>query len=400
MTELESGVHYGEKSCRDYRESVLASLPHSWFADEDSSMHVAHFHRHRHHHGVQKHNLQQSQDDALVTWQQKSHTTRAKQQHQALNHAVHPNVLVSHTEDAMEVIHLFSGRPVCRILLDKNVLHADVNGDGVVDHVHAVGGTPKKTAGHVAGHEKIGACMARVTSGIPASAHLFNGTVCSATAVKAGGPVDVAPPVTLAVPGKRGHYSSKLRQKSCVFFFNSRGEISSFDHKGEKTFVEHTGIFWKQRYPNYAEDEDERQDLTGDSEEGDDSVPVTVPTFEAFPFRRHAEPSGVLAAGSNAATILSEHGRELWSGDLPSVPLQKLVIMDVNFDGYNDLVMISEDGIFSWLQVRSPGGSGVSALAGGMLVVMLVIVAQNNRLMSRSASRGPRRGGRSTDRVD
>ena len=413
MTELDSSVHFGERSCRDYRESVLASLPHAWFGAEDSAIRVAHFHRHRKHHGNQKHNLQQNSGESLMSWQQKqqkkgpsstsstSASTSADTTAAATTtRVIYPNVLVSHTEDAMEVIHLYTGRPVCRIPLDRNVLHVDVNGDGVVDHVHALGGTPKiRTATHVAGHERIGACMARVTSGIPASVHLFNGTVCSSGAIKAGGPIDVAPPVNLAVPGKHGHYTSTLRQKSYVFFFNSRGEVSSFDHHGEKLFTEHTGIVWRRRLPNFAEDEDERDD---DGGADDGNVPISVPTFEAFPFRRHAIPSGVLAAGSGGVTIFSEHGRELWSGELPHVPIQKLIVIDVNFDGLNDLVLVSEEGLFGWVQYRSPGGGGISALAGGMLVVMLVIIAQNvgGSAPGVAGTSGRRRGYRSTDRVD
>ena len=378
MTELESSVHYGEKSCKDYRESVLASLPHAWFSDEDSSMGVAHFHKHRKHHGSQKHNLQQSQDDSLMTWQQKTGPKSSIASTAARPH--HPNVLVSHTEDAMEIIHIFSGRPVCRIPLDKNVLHVDVNGDGVVDHVHAVGGVPKPTTAHVPGHEKISACMARVTSGIPASVHLFNGTICSAPAIKAGGPIDVAPPVTLAVPGKHGHYASRLRQKLYVFFFNSRGEVSAFDHRGDKLFTEHTGITWKQRHPNYAQDVDvydeDEEDDTNDNDEKPSAA--ASPTFEAFPFRRHALPTGVLAAGADTLTILSEHGRELWtSGEFPQPPIQKIVVLDVNFDGYNDLILVTDAGLFGWTQYRAPPGTGVSALAGGMLVVMLITLLVN-----------------------
>ena len=422
MTELESSTHYGEKSCKDYRESVLASLPHGWFSDEDSSMGVAHFHKHRKHHGSQKHNLQQNQDDNLITWQQKNGPKMSTASTAASTTASttaarphHPNVLVSHTEDAMEVIHIFSGRPVCRIPLDKNVLHVDVNGDGVVDHVHALGGTPKPTTAHAPGHEKIGACMARVSSGIPASVHLFNGTICSAAAIKAGGPIDVAPPVTLAVPGKHGHYASRLRQKSYVFFFNSLGEVTAFDHRGDKLFTEHTGITWKQRHPNYAHEVDDADD---DDDDGDEKPIIATPTFEAFPFRRHALPSGILAAGSDTLTILSEHGRELWtSGDFPHPPIQQLVVLDVNFDGYNDLILVTDAGLFGWTQYRAPPGTGVSALAGGMLVVMLITLLVNadedvshprmdslpgERPVGVSA-RPPRRGYRgyrSTDRVD
>jgi len=38
------------------------------------------------------------------------------------------------------VLHLYSGRTLCKMLLPPPGLHADVNGDGVVDHIEAHGG--------------------------------------------------------------------------------------------------------------------------------------------------------------------------------------------------------------------------------------------------------------------
>lgn len=48
------------------------------------------------------------------------------------------------------------------------------------------------------------------------------------------------------------------------------------------------------------------------------------------------------AAGSYAATIVSEHGRELEALDLPDSPTQPLVVADFNFDGYNDIILLGK----------------------------------------------------------
>ena len=37
--------------------------------------------------------------------------------------------------EGLEVLHLFTGRPVCAVTLPAPGLHADVNGDGALDHV-------------------------------------------------------------------------------------------------------------------------------------------------------------------------------------------------------------------------------------------------------------------------
>ena len=63
-----------------------------------------------------------------------------------------PNVIVAHQEEGIEVLHLYTGRTLCKMLLPPPGLHADVNGDGVVDHVQAHG-----SAGGDAGHAAVGA---------------------------------------------------------------------------------------------------------------------------------------------------------------------------------------------------------------------------------------------------
>ena len=405
--ELQDGIHYGERSCREYRESVLASLPHVWFDDEDSFIQVAHFHKHRKHHGAQRHKLGAhsiQKDDTTNTppathYQWKKKDVPLKQQTQP------PNVIVSHVEDGMEVIHLFSGRPVCRLRLDKKVLHIDVNGDGVPDHVHVSGGIPRPEriemdiARHQVGHERIGPCMTRVTSGIPPSISLFNGTICSATVRnRPGSLLDIAPPVALQVPNKNGHYSKmSLHQKMNLFYFNSRGEVTSYDHTGEKLFTIQTGIEWKQRYPNFDSESWGGDEETAEEDEDDYSEDGTsVPTFRPFSFHKHGIPSGIVASGAHLATVLSEQGNEIWTGYLPHPPTQQLVQMDFNMDGYMDIVLVSRQGLYGWTQVRSPGGVSVSALVGGLIVVLVVVLISQNQF----EVDGTRRKGRSTDRVD
>ena len=48
-----------------------------------------------------------------------------------------PNVLVAHLEEGIEAVHLYSGRTLCKLHLPPSGLHADLNGDGVLDHVQA-----------------------------------------------------------------------------------------------------------------------------------------------------------------------------------------------------------------------------------------------------------------------
>jgi hypothetical protein len=55
-----------------------------------------------------------------------------------------PNVVVAHQKEGIEAIHLPTGRTLCKLSLLEGGLHADINGDGVLDHVqvHTSNTTP------------------------------------------------------------------------------------------------------------------------------------------------------------------------------------------------------------------------------------------------------------------
>jgi len=256
------------------------------------------------------------------------------------------------------------------------------------------GGVELDVARHQAGHEKMSACMTSVTSGIPPRMHLFNGTICSALWQRNGKTsIDIAPPVALPVPRKHGHYTkNSLHQHMNVAFFNSRGEVTSYDHRGTKLWSAESGMWWKTSHPFVDLDMDD-YDYDEDKEGYE-----CIPTFSSFRLRRHATPSIILAAGCARMSLVTEHGRELWAGELPERPIQSLISADFNLDGYMDIILVSRTGLYGWAQVRSPGGMSISALVGGLIVVLLAVLLSQNHLTSDSGS-GLRKG-RSTDRVD
>lgn len=45
------------------------------------------------------------------------------------------NAVVAHTRDGIEVVEVATGRPICSMVLAARQMHADVNMDGVLDHI-------------------------------------------------------------------------------------------------------------------------------------------------------------------------------------------------------------------------------------------------------------------------
>ena len=58
---------------------------------------------------------------------------------QAESNEAEPNVWVAHLRDGIEAVSLHTGRTICKLHLASPGLHVDLNGDGVLDHIQAIG---------------------------------------------------------------------------------------------------------------------------------------------------------------------------------------------------------------------------------------------------------------------
>ncbi|BDA41145.1 hypothetical protein COCOBI_01-8000 [Coccomyxa sp. Obi] len=412
--------HFGEVACRDFRESVLAVLPHRWSRRSDTRLQLAHFVHHRPHGGDRKRRLADGRDPASPAKPRRPHRpagSRADVHHsnpvakalgkvaeQAARGGVAaqrsaasaaPNVLVAHLEEGIEAVHLYSGRTLCKLHLPSPGLHADLNGDGVLDHVQVAGGHGSPDArGDAPGHRHTPGCWAVAKSGIPPREPLFNATICrfpgqwgaeaSARAFSFGSdggvvPLEVAPPAFLPVPGPRGLYQ---QGHGIAVFLNSRGEVTAYNSHGQRLWQHAMGLSWANH-------------KTGGLGGGHAARQV-APTLDALPLRAGAIPAALLASGSWSAVILSEHGNRLETLVFPALPALPLQIVDFNGDGLNDIILASHDGLYGWAQVRHPGGVPFAVLIACLIVAMAVVYFTQQV----GLSGGKAKKGRSTDRVD
>jgi hypothetical protein len=416
--QLEEGPHYGEASCRDFREAVLRSLPHAWHARRDTALRLGHWEKHRAGRGAQKERLSTLAAEAVrgARAGAAAGAPPGAPPRGGRAAAPPPNVVVAHLEEGIEAVHLFSGRPVCRLHLPAPGLHADLNGDGIPDYARAVGGDAAQldleaavADADVAGrHRRLAYCAAVVTTGVPPVEPLFNGTICMALRARAlhrdaaAGAVAVAPPAALPVPGRGGRYAaSALRQRSLALFLNSRGELSAYGAAGGLEWQAATGASWP------AGGEDAGGLFGAGADEGEEVEELLrgggrapfEPTLAPLALRRHALPTAALVAGAEAAAVLSDRGAPLDWLALPERPAQPLAALDFSADGYTDLVLVADGGLYGWAQVRRPGAGPFSALVGGLIVAMAaVFISQQGFMRPAGAARAAK--GRSTDRVD
>ena len=123
--------------------------------------------------------------------------TKLTLSHTSSDHINKPNVIVSHIKDGIEVIHLYTGRTLCKMPLqfssssnsndessERNVLYGDINGDGIVERIQSVVGfnSQKKNINknnNMGSLSEGGSCYAYAISGMPPSQILFNVSLCS-----------------------------------------------------------------------------------------------------------------------------------------------------------------------------------------------------------------------------
>ena len=241
-------------------------LPHRWSRRADTHFSLAHFRKHRHKDGgtgaaagrassgaaagEQKHGAVAEKPALGERLLQAAHAAGLPGRHAAGAHhgggaltghvhALAPNVVLAHLRDGLEAVHLYTGRTVCKLLLPTPNLHADVNADGVVDHVALTGWAESS---HGSARERQAQCWALVTSGLPAAVPLFNGSICRSLnplnplgGFDGGTHVLVAPPAVLRRTDA-ARTGLARRAKLDTLAFNSRGEVTSFAPDGRRRF--------------------------------------------------------------------------------------------------------------------------------------------------------------------
>ncbi|KAG9132276.1 hypothetical protein Leryth_012959 [Lithospermum erythrorhizon] len=392
--------HPGEYECREFRESILGVMPHLWDRREDTSFELAHFRRHKRkalkkvtgkattypfHKPEENH--PPGKDDTkrisnvigkAVNYAKGAKSKKPSPYIPTITNYTQlwwvPNVVVAHQKEGIEAVHLATGRTICRLHLQEGGLHADVNGDGVLDHVQAIGGNGAEKTVVSGSMEVLRPCWAVATSGVPVREQLFNVSICHHAPFNLYRHVEfsrsnnrhldvssleVATPIL--VPTHDGHKHRKGSHGDVVFLTN-RGEVTSYapglhGHNAVWNWQLLTGVKWS-NLPSPS----------GMMEGG-----ITVPTLKTFSLRMHDNKKMILAAGEESAVVLSPGGSMLASVELPASPTHALVTEDFSNDGFTDLILITSNGVYGFVQTRQPGALFFSTLVGCLLIVMVVL---------------------------
>ncbi|XP_034683442.1 uncharacterized protein LOC117912818 [Vitis riparia] len=411
--------HPGEFECREFRESILGVMPHHWDRREDTLLKLAHFRRHKRKtlkktqgkstnypfHKPEENHPPGKDDTKKISnliGKAAKYASSAKSKKPLpyvptiTNYTQLwwvPNVVVAHQREGIEAVHLPTGRTICKLHLQEGGLHADINGDGVLDHVQVVGGNGAEQTIVSGSMEVLRPCWAVATSGVPVREQLFNASIChhspfnlfqhgefsrSFSRTPDLGSLEVATPIL--IPRNDGHRHRKGSHGDIIFLTN-RGEVTSYSpglhgHDAIWQWQLLTGATWS--------------NLPSPSGMMESMV---VPTLKAFSLRAHDNRELILAAGDQEAIMMSPGGSLLTSVELPAAPTHALICEDFSNDGLTDLILVTSNGVYGFVQTRQPGALFFSTLVGCLIVVMGVIfVTQylNSMKGKPRASSGPR----------
>ncbi|KYQ93659.1 hypothetical protein DLAC_05044 [Tieghemostelium lacteum] len=187
--------HLGEVNWRMYQDSVLDSLPHHWSSNYDTKLELKHFSRKQ----TNTMKQQNATSSGLSEWNSELIGVYKSNLDSLLNifstkdledsiHRKDPNVLVAHNSNGIEVIHLHSGKTLCKLLMDSThpnrllqegndhfIVYMDINGDGILDQMHSITSTnPDSNPLLFKGSQCLGLAM----TGKPPRDYLYRREIC------------------------------------------------------------------------------------------------------------------------------------------------------------------------------------------------------------------------------
>jgi hypothetical protein len=344
-------------SCLDYNESLLRHLPHSWSGPEDTRMLTAH---------CERSNSSKTSSSSSSQQQRVLDRRSSKRRKPSAVSQPTPNVVLASSQTGIEAVALTDGQPVCTLPLSSStaagpVAHADLNADGVIEHVHSI---------ERSGHEP-GPCHAVVTSGasLDARKQLFVAELCTEQQQRSSPHSGVGAAAPLLLP-RLDCFSSSSSSAVPVMdavFAVSCGTVSSFDHSGKLNWRVQGGPRWHTT-AGAAERGGYTVLLEASSTTTTTTAASTSSTASNIAQQQQQEQMILVVGQAEAAVYASSNGRLLGRITLPEPPAQRPVIGDVNSDGTVDVVLVGAD----WITVFAVQSSVVSSSLLGLLVLLLL----------------------------
>lgn len=365
-------LHTGERPWTAFKQQMLNNLPHRWTSRDDTSFMLDGFSRDDHDGGERMRVFDKWSSEAMGV--PVDHVLGSQHDpHSEEEHIKHPNVIVAHLSTGIEVVHLYTGRPVCTLRMGQG-LHADLTGDRIIEIATAI---PRNPADEIQHSDESLACKGLVFAYEYNMQQVFNISICEKEEYKSSlnslylrdakqatqsKRIDVAPPIALKSAPHRDYFLVFLAGNGLVTAANAEGRIL---WQLETPAVFHNEINVKKPWYRILS-----LKLLKNSEY---LKATAVPSLQSFSLRPNGFPNLVLAVGQ-FISLISPGGellatmRVYGQKEMQAVPVQRVVVGDVNNDGTNDVIVPLPDGYYAYTLHPSS-----SSLLVPMLVVAFLV---------------------------
>lgn len=357
-----------------FKQSLLSELPHDWHGSKDTKLKLAQFTRQ--HLGasstVSKEKKNPRKTGRILNIDSSSLPMSATLPHDAAEHIDHPNVVVAHTKNGLEVISLKSGSPLTSLSLVKGNSYADIDGDGVIDTILVLE-SKRDVASHgdAFAHDqgKLQHCSIMVVSGLPAQSQLFNGTICSNRLslhdpmVHINNnkiPAVIAATSPLVLPRLNPKTQEVDKVKDVVIAINI-GIITCYDGTGK--------YLWQiKNAPTWSIDRSQIASL----------LLFDVDSRRVDEVGSHANiRAQLLVVGDNALGLYNLDGDLLVKAQLPKIPTDHPIFGDFNSDGVSDIIIITENTLLGY-KVEVIQSVRIMLITGILVLILCIITFLTN----------------------
>lgn len=310
--------HLGELPWRQFKLQILQQLPHYWSARTHTKFELRHFEKemHRQVNPNSDSNIKSLLDTG--NWFA-SQSDKVSTQKLALDEDK-PNVFVAHNKDAIEVIHLYTGRPLTKLPTLPATLYADINNDEIIDQIKI----------NMHGGDLFGVASSGISSD---SKILFNFSLTEQAQTGLSRLFSDTREFVSKDRELKGSNPTLIESitEECfvdIIFFVSFGRLSSINCKGNINWQIDTTAAWDIESPTVA----------------------SLSAFEPTP----TDHKYILAVSSEIV-LISPSGEIVTHKKISGDLIQPPVLGDFTNDGLNDIIITTTKGFYSYHLIHHNG---------------------------------------------
>jgi hypothetical protein len=288
----------------------------------------------------------------LVNFLTQTRLSRAKYQRHPSKTNVNSNAIIFHHRHGVDVLSAKGGQNLCRQSLLENVVHADLNSDGIMEHLHFESNSKFQKSTKPP-------CESTIISNVGGEQHNTTIHLCEDESVYSMfhqfGGVSAALPLLVESDDERGTMTYDI-----VYALNN-GIVKRFDFHGHCKW---TSRATNHDFPSWDAASPQLGHLSRIDSRSMHTYGSTSTSTAPF----------ALTGDDKIALFTIGRGRLLDQISLPQMSVWKPILSDMNGDGTTDVLIVTTDGIWGYCVQITAIGSTFLWIMNAFLFLFLFIV--------------------------